>query len=240
VGKTSLALDITTHTATEAGTPVGFFSFEIGREELLIRLISARSRVQLDSIYSGFITTTERENLDATLASLYRAPIHIDDNPRHSIASIREQIKECKDKLGLKLLVIDCLQLIKNKDHATTSSKLSEKTLRAMSLELKAIAKEFSLAIISLYQLPQTWQSKKIIPHPTFILGRGAAEKYNADKIILIYRRSVCRECQSPIELCTCSLNHDTRLVVSGSDTIQDVTHLRFLTDSVHFETPAC
>lgn len=232
VGKTSLALNIAEHAATKINAPVAFFSFDIDKEELLTRLVSARSRVKLDSIYSGFITPPERESLDAALVGLYRAPIYIDDNARHSLTTIREQIKEHKDKLDLKLIVIDCMQLIKEKGH-------SEKALREIGFELKDIAREFSLPVISLYQLPQSWQNKKIVPHPSYILKQGAVKNYCADKIVLIYRRGACRECRSQIELCTCSLNHDTRLVVSGgADSTQEVAHLRFLNGSVHFEIP--
>jgi len=189
--------------------------------ELLTRLVSARSHVTLDSIY----------DLNAALESLYNAPIYIDTGAGHSLASIKEQILACKDRLGLKLIVIDCMQLI-DSEHNT------ERSLRKVSFELKALACELSIPIIVTYQLPQSWQSKKVVPHPTFILRQGAAERYSADKVILIYRRGVCRECHCQIELCTCALDLDTRLVVAREDSSQGVAHLRFLSSSVHFEVP--
>ncbi len=231
VGKTSLSLNIAEYVGANSDMPVAFFSLDINREELLTRLVSARSKVTLDNIYSGFITSAEREGLDASLEDLYHAPIYIDDSAGHSLASIKEQVLTTKDRLGLKLIIIDCMQLIGDKN-------AGELSLRKIGAELKALASEISIPIITTYQLPQAWQSKKVVPHPSFILRQGAVKDYCADKVILIYRRGVCRECHCQIELCTCALDQATRLVVGHGDSQKGVAHLRFISSSVHFETP--
>ena len=231
VGKTSLALNIAEEVAAATSTPVAFFSLEIEREELLTRLVSAHSQVTLDSIYSGFITSEERKDLNTALEDLYHAPLHIDTDMGHSLSTIREQIEYCKDRLGIKLIIIDCMQIIKNENK-------KDKSLRKVGSELKALARELSIPIIATYQLPQSWQNKKVVPHPSFILRQGAAEHYSANKIILIYRRGICRECDCQIELCTCDLDLDTRLVVATGSSQKGVAHLRFISSSVHFETP--
>jgi len=231
VGKTSLSLNIAEYVGADSDMPVAFFSLDVNREELLTRLVSARSRVALDSIYSGFITSDEREDLNASLEDLYHAPIYIDDSAGHSLASIKEQIQATKERLGLKLIIIDCIQLIGDK-------KTSEQSLRKVSAALKDLASELTIPIIATYQLPQAWQNKKVVPHPSFILRQDTIKHYCADKIILIYRRGVCRECNCQIELCTCALDLDTRLVVGHGDSQKGVAHLRFISSSVHFETP--
>ncbi len=231
VGKTSLSLNIAEYIGADSDIPVAFFSLDIDREELLTRLVSARSKVTLDSIYSGFITSSERESLNASLEDLYHAPIYIDDSAGHTLASIKEQILTTKDRLGLKLIIIDCMQLIGDKNPC-------EESLRKLGAELKALASEVSIPIITTYQLPQAWQDKKVVPHPSFILRQGTIKQYCADKVILIYRRSICRECRCQIELCTCALDLDTRLVIGHGGSQKGVAHLRFISSSAHFEAP--
>ena len=234
VGKTTLAINMTGNAAVKDKRSTAFFSLDMNRDEIILKLISSRAGVSLDNIYSGFIIPEDRPLLDETLGAISASPLYIDDSGQNTTTSIKATLTENAEKLGLQLVVIDCVQLLTAK-HKTL---LSEKELSGICSELKKIALEFELPIIALYQLPHTWLSKKVVPHPAFLINKGFTQAIGADRVIFIYRESVCKFCDSPIELCVCPEPHKAHIIVAGRDGKSNVIDFKFSTRLVRFEEP--
>ena len=234
VGKTSLALNMADHVAVKAGAPVAVFSLDTDRQELLARLVSSRSEVSLNNIFSGFLTDADRTLLDRAVLTLYSSPILIDDATKHNVHTIKEALTRLERPARPGLVIVDCLQLLTESQRPV----MDKEELRHICTSLKGVATEFDIPVVALYQLPQSWQHKKVVPHPTFLVSEGYTREYNADVIVFIYRRTVCKRCNSPIELCPCQVRHRATFVVARSDGTAGVAQHSFLNHAVKFEDP--
>ncbi|MBI5598618.1 MAG: DnaB-like helicase C-terminal domain-containing protein [Deltaproteobacteria bacterium] len=247
MGKTSLALNIAAHAAVDQGYPSAIFSLEAERGEIMARLLASRAKVALDNIYNSFITDeagwlagTDRKALDSATAGLYAAPLYIDDTPAHTAASIKAQLEAEKNALDIKLVIIDCLQLIQPSS-PEVSGQLGGLTGQPAGLAggLRAIAKELNVPIVATYQLPHVWQEKKVMPHPSFLIKEGFTEALDADMVIFIYRKSVCGTCKSPIEICKCWETHRAHVVAAKRGHASGAAEIVFISQFLRFEDPA-
>lgn len=155
VGKTSLALDLARNAALK-GTPVGFFSLEMSKEQLVDRLLASQARVDLWRLRTGKLETggefDDFSRIGHAMGELSNAPIYIDDHASNSVMGMRTMARRLQAEHGLGLLIIDYLQLME-------SSKYSDNRVQEVSdisRNLKRLAIELNVPVIALSQLSRS------------------------------------------------------------------------------------
>jgi replicative DNA helicase len=186
LGKSTLALDFARAAAIGHDMPTIFFSLEMGRSEIAMRLLSAESNIFLQKLRKGDVRSDDWTTLASTRGRIADAPLYIDDSPNMTLVEIRAKCRRLKQKVGLKLIVIDYLQLM-------TSGKRVEsrqQEVSEFSRALKLLAKELQVPVIALSQLnrgPEQRVDKK--PALSDLRESGSLEQ-DADMVILLHRES--------------------------------------------------
>ncbi len=186
LGKSTLALDFARAAAIKNELPTIFFSLEMGKSEIAMRLLSAEASVPLQSMRKGTVEARDWTTLAATRGRIADAPLYIDDSPNMTLVEIRAKCRRLKQRVGLKMVVIDYLQLM-------TSGKRVEsrqQEVSEFSRALKLLAKELSVPVVALSQLnrgPEQRADKK--PALSDLRESGSLEQ-DADLVILLHRES--------------------------------------------------
>ncbi|MFH1116340.1 MAG: replicative DNA helicase [Pseudomonadota bacterium] len=187
MGKTSFALNVAMNAAMEYAVPTAIFSLEMGNEQIALRILCAKARVNLKSLRTGFLSPEDWGRLTLAVGNISDAPLYIDDTPSISSLEIRAKARRLKKEKGLGLIIVDYLQLMKG----STKSDSREKEISEISRSLKALAKELSVPVVALSQLNrQVEQRPDKRPHLADLRESGAIEQ-DADVILFIYRDEV-------------------------------------------------
>ncbi len=196
VGKTSLALDIARNCAIKTKQPVGIFSLEMSKEQLVDRMLCAEAGVDLWKLRTGNLSQSESDDdfpkIGHAMGVLSEAPIFIDDTAGANIVEIRTKARRLKMEHGLGLIVIDYLQLMDGK------SKGENRVLEVAEItrSLKALARELDVPVVALSQLSRAVElSKPAIPKLAHLRESGSIEQ-DADVVLFIYRKSADRNYQ--------------------------------------------
>ncbi len=189
MGKTSLALNMAQFAAVagkgDGGLPVGVFSLEMSKEQLVMRLLSSEAEVEFFKIRGGGLREEERIRLGRAAGKLYSAPLFIDDTPALSVLELRARARRLKKEHGLSLLVIDYLQLMRGK---TSSLDRREQEISEISRSLKALAKELNVPVIAISQLNRMVEQREDKRPRLSDLRESGAIEQDADVIMFIYR----------------------------------------------------
>jgi replicative DNA helicase len=186
LGKSTLALDFARAAAIKNDMPTIFFSLEMGRSEIAMRLLSAETSVPLQNMRKGTVDSRDWTTIAATRGRINDAPLYIDDSPNMTLVEIRAKCRRLKQRVGLKMVVIDYLQLM-------TSGKRVEsrqQEVSEFSRALKLLAKELQVPVIALSQLnrgPEQRADK--LPALSDLRESGSIEQ-DADVVILLHRES--------------------------------------------------
>lgn len=176
VGKTALAMNIAERSAAD-GNPVAYYSMEMGKEQLAARVLSGGAGLSASDMLYKKLSDTELEGFNSTAQDKELLPIHIDERTAASFDRIIRSIRSLVQKRGIKLAIIDYLQIL----NQTGESK--EQALAYMARQAKNIATELNIAVILLSQLNRSSD------HPSINMLRGSGEiEESADNIILIDR----------------------------------------------------
>jgi replicative DNA helicase len=186
MGKTSLAMNIAEHVAVEAGLPVGVFSLEMTSESLVMRMLCSLARVNGRMIRDGFLSEGDFRRLTAAASKLSRAPIHIDDTPGLSILQLRARARRMWQQHGVKVFVIDYLQLMHSTSKKAQDSRQQE--VSELSNGVKALAKELKVPVIVLCQLNREMEKDKDRKPKLSDLRESGAIEQDADLVGLLYR----------------------------------------------------
>ena len=192
VGKTSFALDIARMVAVKHKLPIGFFSLEMAKEQLVDRLICAEANVDLWKLRTGHLSDRDDDfpKIGEALGRLSEAPIYIDDSPTASIMSIRAKTRRLKAEHGLSMVIIDYLQLMEGR---TSKSDNRTQEVSEISRGLKQIARELQVPVLALAQLSRAAElSKPAIPKLSHLRESGSIEQ-DADVVIFLYRKAADR-----------------------------------------------
>jgi replicative DNA helicase len=184
VGKTAFALDVARRTAVEHNTPVGIFSLEMSAQQLVDRIMSAQSQVDSWQIRQGRVKDDAFIGIRNALDSLSRAPIYIDDQPGNNIIKMRSAARKLKSEKGLKLLIVDYLQLM-----APTHSRSSDSMVQQVSeisKSLKNLARELNIPVIALSQLSRDVEKRGGEPRLSDLRDSGSIEQ-DADVVMFIH-----------------------------------------------------
>jgi replicative DNA helicase len=195
VGKTSLVLNICQHVATHGGV-AGFFSLEMSKEQLFMRLLAAEAKIDTYRLLSGQIGQREYGQITHALDSLAEARLHIDDTAGIGVLEMRAKARRLQAEHGLSVLAVDYIQLM------TGRGRFENRTLELASISrsLKGLAKELSVPIVVLSQLsraPEARSDKR--PQLSDLRESGALEQ-DADVVVLIFREEMYKHDDEPSE----------------------------------------
>lgn len=185
MGKTTMGLNMLLHAGKFSKKTVVFFSLEMSREQLAMRLISQESFVELKRLITGNLTEDDWAKVAAASAALNKTDILIDDNPMLSVADMNAKCRRV-DNLGL--VVIDYLQLMTSAGGNTRSGENRQQIVSDISRSLKIMAKELQVPVLCLSQLsrgPEGRSDKR--PMLSDLRESGAIEQ-DADIVMFLYR----------------------------------------------------
>lgn len=196
VGKTSFALDIARGVAIQGKIPVGLFSLEMSKEQLVDRLICAEARVDLWKMRTGKLSDRPEDEdfprIGHALGLLSEAPVFIDDSPSANIMEIRTKCRRLQMEHGLGLIIIDYLQLMESR--GSQESRVQE--VAEITRGLKGIARELNVPVLALSQLSRSVEmNKPAIPKLAHLRESGSIEQ-DADIVMFIYRKAADKNYQ--------------------------------------------
>lgn len=188
-GKTSLALGIGYNAAT-CGKHVAIISLEMGKMQLMRRLMAMRSCIELQRLRLGWVQDEEWEQVVTAMEDLSALPIWISDAPGSPISAIRKQLRALKEQHGhIDLLIVDYLQLLTPEEAAGDKNRVNE--LGKISRDLKLLALELDIPILALAQLSRAVEQRQSkIPQLSDLRESGSIEN-DADIVMFVYREEM-------------------------------------------------
>ena len=187
MGKTALTLSMARDIAVTKEIPVAFFSLEMSSVQLITRLISAETGLSSEKLRTGKLADHEWQQLNVKVTDLEKAPLFIDDTPSLSIFDLRAKARRLASQNGIKLIVVDYLQLMTA--GSTTKVGNREQEISTISRNLKALAKELDVPVIALSQLSRAVETRGGTKRPMLSdLRESGAIEQDADIVSFIYR----------------------------------------------------
>lgn len=184
LGKTSFCLNIAAHAAIENRNPVGIFSLEMTKDQLMLRMLSSRAKVDYSKIRSGYIKDEELAKLVNAAKIFGQAKIYIDDTPAIGVLELRAKARRQKREKGLDLIIVDYLQLMRGSGRTETR----EREIAEISGSLKALAKELDIPVIAVSQLSRQTEARADKRPQLSDLRESGALEQDADVVAFIHR----------------------------------------------------
>ncbi|MEY4387953.1 MAG: Replicative helicase [Verrucomicrobiota bacterium] len=188
MGKTSLAMNIAEHVCLQDRLPVGVFSLEMTAESLVLRMLCSHSRVNLRNVRDGFLAERDFPKLTGAAGKMASAPLFIDDSAGLSILQLRAKARRMHQQHGIKLLVIDYLQLLHST--AARAKENRQQEIADISSGIKALAKELDIPVIVLAQLNRELEKDKSRKPRLSDLRESGSIEQDADLVGLLYKPS--------------------------------------------------
>lgn len=186
MGKTALSLDIMRSIATQQKVPVGIFSLEMSKDQLVDRLLSAQSGIDFWKIRTGNLNDDDFEKIGESMGTLSEAPIFIDDAAGSNIMEVRTKARRLKAEHDIGLIVVDYLQLMTGKNPDNRVQEVSE-----ISRSLKILARELNIPVVALSQLSRGVENRPDkVPQLADLRESGSIEQ-DADVVMFIYREDM-------------------------------------------------
>ncbi len=184
MGKTSLVLNIAQHVAVQPQMVVGFFSLEMSKESLFIRLLTSEAQIDSHRLMSGHIAERDYGRISQALERLSSMGLFIDDTANVGVLEMRAKSRRLQSEHGLSLLVVDYIQLM------SARGRYENRTLELASISrsMKGLAKELNVPIVVLSQLSRAPESRSDHRPQLSDLRESGALEQDADVVILIYR----------------------------------------------------
>jgi replicative DNA helicase len=233
MGKTSLAMNIAEHAALEEKIPVGVFSLEMTSESLVLRMLCSRARVNLRNVREGFLAERDFPKLTDAAGKLANAPLFIDDSSGLSILQLRAKARRMSQQYGIKLFIIDYLQLL----HSTARrAENRQQEIADISNGIKSLAKELDVPVIVLSQLNRELEKDKDRKPRLSDLRESGAIEQDADVVCLLYKPSREDEDAAGEEADAMPVN---LLIAKQRNGPTGDVHLTFLKQYTRFESAA-
>ncbi len=194
LGKTALALDIIRHVAIKQNVPVGIFSLEMSKHDVVDRLLAAEAGIDLWKLRTGKLSSDGADNdflrIQDAMNSLAQAPIFIDDAPSPTVIQMRTMARRLQSEHSLGLIVVDYLQLVQSRNN--TESMVQQVT--EISRSLKGLARELEVPVLALSQLSRAVEARPDqVPRLIDLRESGSIEQ-DADVVLFIYREDKVRK----------------------------------------------
>jgi len=183
VGKTSLALNIAQYAAVVKKMPVALFSLETSREQLVDRMLASEADIDGWKIATGNLSDNDFKDIGKAMGVLAEAPIFIDDTPGISINEMRTKSRRLHMEQGIKLVVIDYLQLCQGRGLESRVQEVSE-----ISQAIKNISRELKIPVLTLSQLSRAIESRSEKKPQLSDLRESGSIEQDADVVMFLYR----------------------------------------------------
>ncbi len=183
MGKTSLALNIMRNVAVDYNEPVAFFSIEMSKEQIVLRFLCMEARVSISKARSGKLNNHDMEKLMHASQKLENAPIYIDDTSGIHLLELKAKARRIKRERGVKLIVIDYLQLINAPEQENRQQQVS-----LISRELKGLARELDIPVLALAQLSRAAVKREDKRPQLSDLRESGSLEQDADLVLMLHR----------------------------------------------------
>jgi replicative DNA helicase len=183
VGKTTLAMNIAQYVTVELKRPVGFFSLEMSREELVDRLLVAQADIDAWKLKTGKLSEDDFTKLSDAMGVLAEAPLFIDDTPALSILEMRTKARRLQVESGLDLLVIDYMQLARSRSLENRVQEVSE-----ISQGMKNLARELKIPVLVVSQLSRAVEARGSKKPQLADLRESGSIEQDADVVMFLWR----------------------------------------------------
>ncbi|MFC1836588.1 replicative DNA helicase [Thermodesulfobacteriota bacterium] len=187
MGKTSLALNVAVHAAAEEGVPTGIFSLEMSKQQIALRILCSKAKVNLRHLRTGFLSQSDWPKLTGAAGLISEAPLYVDDTPAINTLELRAKARRLKNEKNIGLILVDYLQLMRGVGKMDSR----EKEISEISRSLKALAKELDVPVIALSQLNRKVEERPNKRPQLADLRESGAIEQDADVILFIYRDEV-------------------------------------------------
>ncbi|MES3037409.1 MAG: replicative DNA helicase, partial [Bdellovibrionota bacterium] len=184
MGKTAFSLNIASHMALRHKKSVAYFSLEMGKESVMMRMLAAEARISMSSLRNGRLTDTDWPKLISAAGALSETKLFIDDTSGISPYEIRARCRRLKAQHGLDCIMIDYLQLMDLKQRVESR----ERAVAEISKALKVIAKELQVPVIALAQLNRGVEGRADRKPMLSDLRESGSIEQDADVIMMLYR----------------------------------------------------
>lgn len=212
MGKTAFCVNVVEHAAIHAAHPISalIFSLEMGKEQLVQRMLCSVSRVDASRLRTGHLGESDWPKLTNGAGLLSDAKIFIDDTPAISVLELRSKARRLKAEHDLGLIVVDYLQLMQGNNPESRQQEISE-----ISRSLKALAKELNVPVVALSQLNRSLESRTDKRPMMADLRESGAIEQDADVIMFVYRESVyCEACRRRDGSCDKDHEQDAEIII--------------------------
>ncbi|MBI3290535.1 replicative DNA helicase [Candidatus Microgenomates bacterium] len=183
IGKTALALNIAQYVTVVEKRPVGFFSLEMSKEELVDRLLVAQADIDAWALKTGKLNDEGFTKLSDAMGILAEAPLYIDDTPGTSVLEMRTKARRLQIESGLDFLIVDYLQLISGRRQESRVQEVSE-----ISQGLKNLARELKIPVLAISQLNRSVESRGSRKPQLADLRESGAIEQDADVVMFLWR----------------------------------------------------
>jgi replicative DNA helicase len=183
VGKTSLAINIAQNLAVNEKRPVGMFSLEMSKEELVDRMLTAQADIDAWKLKTGKLNEEDFAKLSNAMGELAEAPFYIDDTPALSILEMRTKARRLQVEYGIDLLIIDYLQLARSRNLENRVQEVSE-----ISQGFKNLARELKIPVLALSQLSRSVESRGVKRPQLSDLRESGSIEQDADVVMFLWR----------------------------------------------------
>ncbi|MCK4835515.1 MAG: replicative DNA helicase [Candidatus Aminicenantes bacterium] len=194
MGKTALALNITANMAIENEKSVGFFSIEMSKTQVMMRLLALKSRISLSALMSARPRLSQKEwkQLELAASELEKARIHIDDSPTLSIVEMKTRARRLKNERDLDIIFVDYLQLMKVTGDLLRKNDTRAQEVTIITSALKELAKELDIPVVACAQLsraPEQRGTRREGPrYQLSDLKESGAIEQDADLVMFLHR----------------------------------------------------
>ncbi len=233
MGKTTFALDLARNAALKYKASVGIFSLEMSDQQLVARMLAAEAGVDSWKLRTGKLSTDqEYEAVQAAMAKLAEAPIHIDDQPGTNLLQMRSSARRLKNEHGLDLLIVDYLQLIHPTNTKASDNMVAQVT--EISRSLKLLARELNVPVIALSQLSRAVEQRGGKPRLSDLRDSGSIEQ-DADVVMFIHREDKINKESDRPNIAEILVEKHRNGPVGMAELYFDGQHVRFLNlDTAH------
>ena len=184
MGKTSFVLNVAQHVGIKTDRTVGFFSLEMSKEQLFMRMLTAEGEVDSHRFRGGFLSERDYGRLSTALGRLSEARVFIDDTAGLGVLEMRAKARRLKAEHGLDLLVVDYLQLMQGRGRFENRTQ----EISSISRALKGLAKELNVPVLALSQLSRAPESRSDRRPQLSDLRESGALEQDADVVMFIFR----------------------------------------------------
>lgn len=186
MGKTSFVLNIAEHVAIENKIPVGVFSLEMSKEQLVDRLLSSQAAVDSWKLRTGNLSDEDFPRIGYAMGVLSEAPLYIDDTPGANVMEIRAKARRLQMEHGLGLIIIDYLQLMEGRSSRGDPNRVQE--ISEISRSLKGLARELNVPVVALSQLSRAVEHRPDKRPQLSDLRESGSIEQDADIVMFLYR----------------------------------------------------